>query len=103
MGCGETTPSLLIRFSALLGVLQNDAASMIIDDSPFLDLVQGSKAAEASEVVVQAAIADAQGLSEAASGVSADVQSLWRGDGTSEPHLAMKSSGSKMTWVVLSR
>jgi hypothetical protein len=65
MGCGETPLSLLMRFSALLGVFQNDAASMTIDDSPFLDLVHGSKAAEAGKVVVQAAIADARGLSGA--------------------------------------
>jgi hypothetical protein len=37
---------------ALLGVLQNDAAPMIIDKAPFFDLLQRSKAAEASIVVV---------------------------------------------------
>jgi hypothetical protein len=51
----------LPRFS-LSGVLQNDAAPMIIGNSPFLDLVQGSKAAQADEVIVQAAIANAGGL-----------------------------------------
>jgi hypothetical protein len=48
---------------ALLGVLQNDAAPMSIDESPFLDLLQGSEAAEAGEVIVQAAISYARGLS----------------------------------------
>jgi hypothetical protein len=55
----------LRRLSALPGVLQNDAASMIVDRSPFLDLLQGAKAAEAGEGIVQAAIADAWGLSGA--------------------------------------
>jgi hypothetical protein len=50
---------------ALLGVLQNDAAPIIIDNSPFLDLLQGSKAAETGEVVVQAAISYARGSSGA--------------------------------------
>jgi hypothetical protein len=53
----------LPRRSALLGVLQNDLAPMFIDHSPFPDLLQGSKAAEAGQPVVEAAIADARGLS----------------------------------------
>ncbi len=53
----------LIRLSALLGASQNDVASMSIDGRPFLDLFQGSKAAEAGQVVIQAAISDARGLS----------------------------------------
>jgi hypothetical protein len=32
---------------ALLGTPQNDTAPMIIDSTPFFDLIQGSKAAEA--------------------------------------------------------
>jgi hypothetical protein len=48
---------------ALLGIAQNDAPSMIIDQSPLFDLFQGSKAAQAGQVVIQAAIADAWGLS----------------------------------------
>ena len=55
----------LARGAALLGVLQNDTAPMVIDHSPFLDLLQGSKAAETSIVVVQTAIADARRLSQA--------------------------------------
>jgi len=35
---------------------------MIIDDAPFFDLLQRSKAAEAGEVIVQAAISYARGL-----------------------------------------
>jgi hypothetical protein len=53
----------LTRFSALLGALQNDAAPMIIDSAPFFDLLQGSKAAEADQIIVQAAISYARGLS----------------------------------------
>jgi hypothetical protein len=40
-------------------------APMIIDDAPFLDLIQGSKAADADEVVIQAAIAYARRFSGA--------------------------------------
>jgi hypothetical protein len=54
-----------MRLSPLFGVLQNDTAPMIIDNPPFLDLVQRSKAAEAGKVIVQAAIAYARGLSGA--------------------------------------
>jgi hypothetical protein len=46
----------LIRASSLPGVLQNDAAPVIVDHPPFFDLVQGSKAAKANQVIVQAAI-----------------------------------------------
>jgi hypothetical protein len=51
--------------SPLPGVLQNDAALMIIDDLPLFDLLQGSKAAEARKVIAQAAISYARGLSGA--------------------------------------
>jgi hypothetical protein len=52
----------LIRRFAVAGVLQNDAAPTVIHKPPFFDLFQGSKAAQAGEVIVQAAIADARGL-----------------------------------------
>ena len=52
--------SALRRRSSLLGVLQNDAAPMIVDDPPFFDLIQGSKTAQAGQVVVQATISDAR-------------------------------------------
>jgi hypothetical protein len=42
----------LIYVPSLLGVFQNDTAPMIIDQPPFLDLLQGSKAAEAGKVIV---------------------------------------------------
>jgi hypothetical protein len=42
----------LIRLSPLLGVLQNDTAPMIIDNPPFIDLLQGSKAAQTGVVIV---------------------------------------------------
>jgi hypothetical protein len=41
----------LIRISPLLGVLQNDTAPMTIDNAPFFDLLQRSKAAEAGKVI----------------------------------------------------
>jgi len=50
-------------FSALLRVQQNNPAPEIIDDTPFLDLLERSKAAEADKVIVQAAIPHARGLS----------------------------------------
>jgi hypothetical protein len=55
----------LMCFSPLSGVLQNDAAPMIIDSLPFFDLIQGSKAAEAGKVIAEAAISYARGLSGA--------------------------------------
>jgi hypothetical protein len=55
----------LIRLSSLLGVLQNDTAPMIIDNPPFLNLLQGSIAAEAGKFIVQAAISYARGFSGA--------------------------------------
>jgi hypothetical protein len=54
-----------MRLSPLFGVLQNHTAPMIIDNPPFLDLVQRSKAAEAGKAIVQAAIAYARGSSGA--------------------------------------
>jgi hypothetical protein len=42
----------LLRLSPLLGVLQNDTAPMIIDNPPFFDFLQGSKATEAGKVIV---------------------------------------------------
>jgi len=47
------------------GILHNAAAPKIIDNSPFFNLIERSKAAEANQVVVQAAISDARGLSGA--------------------------------------
>ena len=52
-----------LGFSAFFGVLQDDAAAMIIDERPFFDFVQGPKAAEAGQFVIEAAIADRRGLS----------------------------------------
>jgi hypothetical protein len=51
--------------SSLLGVLQNNTAPMIVDNPPLFDLLQGSKAAKAGKVIVQAAISYAWGLSGA--------------------------------------
>jgi hypothetical protein len=51
----------MCRFS-LPGILQDIAASMIIDKTPLFNLLQGSKAAETDEVIVQAAISDARRL-----------------------------------------
>ena len=63
--CTMTNGPGLNCVAALFGVLQNDTAPMIIDEPPFFDLLQRSKAAEAGKLVVQAAIADAGGLSGA--------------------------------------
>ncbi len=52
----------VVSFPATLGVLQNDAAPRSVDDPPFLDLLQGPKAAETGEIVVQAAISHARRL-----------------------------------------
>jgi hypothetical protein len=49
--------------SALLRVLQNHAAPQFVGNRPFLDLIQGSKAAKTGKVIAQAAIAHARGLS----------------------------------------
>jgi hypothetical protein len=57
--------AFISREAALLGVSQNDTAPMNIDNPPFFDLLQGSKAADANEVIVQAAISYARGLSGA--------------------------------------
>ena len=41
------------------GIVQNEPAPLIIDDPPFLDLVDGAKTSQAGPVIIQAAIADA--------------------------------------------
>jgi hypothetical protein len=48
-----------------MGVLQNGMPPNIVDNPPFFDLLQGSKAAEAGKVIVQAAISYARGSSAA--------------------------------------
>ena len=53
---------LLTGLSALFGVPQNDTAPLMIDEAPFLDLLESTKAAEADQVIVQAAISHARGL-----------------------------------------
>ncbi len=45
----------------LNGIQKNDAAPVPIGNSPFLDLLQGSKATQTGIVIVQAAIAYARG------------------------------------------
>jgi hypothetical protein len=42
----------LMCLSPLLGVLQNDTAPMIIDNPPFFDLLERSKAAQAGIIIV---------------------------------------------------
>jgi hypothetical protein len=51
---------------ALLRVLQNHAAPQIVGNRPFLDLIQGSKAAKTGKVITQAAISYARRLSGSA-------------------------------------
>jgi hypothetical protein len=55
----------LMHRSSLLGVLQNNTSPMIVHNPPLFDLLEGSKAAEAGKVIVQAAISYARGLSGA--------------------------------------
>jgi hypothetical protein len=52
----------LIRLSSLHRVLQNNSAPIAVHNPPFFDLLQGSKAAEACKVVVEAAISYARRL-----------------------------------------
>ena len=63
VGRCSSWPAFFVRRSPPIGVLQNDMAPESIDNPPFFDLFQGSKAAEAGKVVVQAAIAYARGPS----------------------------------------
>jgi hypothetical protein len=42
---------------ALLGILQNRASPLIIGQPPFLNLIQGSKAAKAGKVIAETAVA----------------------------------------------
>jgi hypothetical protein len=48
-----------------LGVLQDDTASLVVDNAPLFDLLQRSKASETDKVVVEAAISHARRLSGA--------------------------------------
>jgi hypothetical protein len=47
----------LISLAALPCILQNGAAPMIIDGSPIHDFADGSKAAQADVIIVEAAVA----------------------------------------------
>jgi hypothetical protein len=47
------------------GILQNNAASMVIDNPPLFDLLQRAEAAETGVVIVEAAVAHARRLSGA--------------------------------------
>jgi hypothetical protein len=46
-----------------LGILQNNAAPMVIDHPPLFDLLQRSEAAETGVVIVEAAISHTRRLS----------------------------------------
>ena len=52
----------LIHPSALLSILQNDAASVPIDDTPFLYFIKGAETPETSEIIGEAAISYARRL-----------------------------------------
>jgi hypothetical protein len=56
------TSDLMIGLLPTPSILQNDSAPMLIDKPPFLDLIEGSKASEANQIIVQAAIPYARGL-----------------------------------------
>jgi hypothetical protein len=51
--------------SALRGILQNDTASMIIDNRPLLYFLERPEAAETDIIIAEAAISYARGLSGA--------------------------------------
>lgn len=53
---------LATRLLPRLRVFQDQPSAPAIGHSPFLDFVQGSKAAETREIFVEAAIPDAGGL-----------------------------------------
>jgi hypothetical protein len=42
----------LVCLPPLLGVLQNDMAPLIVDNSPFLDFLERSKAAKTGEAII---------------------------------------------------
>jgi hypothetical protein len=54
----------LIRVPSLPGILQNDTPPGIIDQPPLFDFFYGAEAAEADEIIVQAAISFAGGLND---------------------------------------
>jgi hypothetical protein len=54
----------LIRVPSLPGILQNDTPPGIIDQPPLFDFFDGAKAADADEIIVQAAISFAGGLND---------------------------------------
>ena len=47
--------------SSLPGILQYATAPMVIDDTPFLDLLESSKAAQADQIIAEAAISYTRG------------------------------------------
>ena len=59
------------------GILQNNAASMMIDDPPFFDLLQRAEAPETSIVIVEAAVSHARRLSGAV-GITHFRRAPWR-------------------------
>jgi hypothetical protein len=50
----------LIHPSALLGILENQATSLIIGQPPLFNLIQGPEAAKAGKVIAQTAISYAR-------------------------------------------
>jgi hypothetical protein len=48
----------------LPGILQNLQTPVAADDSPFLDLIQGSKTTETGIVIVEATVSYARGLND---------------------------------------
>jgi hypothetical protein len=60
-----------------LGILQNNAASMVIDNPPLFDLLQRAEAAETGIVIVEAAVSDARRLSGAV-GITHLRRAPWR-------------------------
>jgi hypothetical protein len=46
----------LVDLSAVVGILQNHLPALSVSQPPFLDFIQGSKAAKAGKVIPKAAI-----------------------------------------------
>ena len=52
----------LVLTPALLGIFQNEPATIVAGGSPLLDLIQGSKTSETGVVIVETADSHARGL-----------------------------------------
>jgi hypothetical protein len=56
-GAHRLTPHFLVSPSALLSVLQDDAAATIVHNTPFFYLLDGPKTAQASQIIIETTVA----------------------------------------------